>query len=99
MPQLVSCRLGQRVSGPNNTTRIRFDRFRYNEYGWVTPVNGCAISTGEGGAWKTNFSDIEGREDIGVQLDIDASKSNSIYGASNTVQPNALRALILVRAF
>lgn len=84
---------------PNNSSQIRFDRFRYSEYGWITPVNGCSLSTGMGGAWKADFSDVEGREDFGVQLDIDASKSNSIFGASSTVQPQSMRVLILVRAY
>ena len=85
--------------GPNNSSQIRFDRFRYSDYGWITPVNGCSISTGVSGAWKADFSDVEGREDFGVQLDIDASKSNSIFGASSTVQPSSLRALVLIRSF
>ena len=32
-------------------------------------------------------------------LSMDMSKSNSVYGASNTVQPSAMRSLVLVRAF
>lgn len=32
-------------------------------------------------------------------LKMDASRSSAVYGAANTVQPSALRALVLVRAF
>lgn len=32
-------------------------------------------------------------------LKMDASRSSAVYGAANTVQPNSLRALVLVRAY
>lgn len=32
-------------------------------------------------------------------LRMDASRSSAVYGAANTVQPNSLRALVLVRAY
>ena len=32
-------------------------------------------------------------------LSMNMSKSNSVYGASNTVQPQSMRSLVLVRAF
>ena len=45
------------------------------------------------------FARVPGTEMSRTPLHINLQKGNSIYGASNTVQPNALRALILVRAF
>ncbi len=45
------------------------------------------------------FARVPGTEMSRTPLHIDLQKSNSIYGASNTVQPNALRSLTLIRAY
>jgi len=78
---------------------IRFDRFRRSDGAWVSSVSGCAVSNGSSGALKADFSPSLGTEDAGVRLDINASLSDSIYGASNTVQPSSMRALVLIRSY
>lgn len=98
MPQLVSYRLGQRVSGPNIT---------HTQLWTVSNTPGVPENLGDGAIrWK-----IDNTKDVGV-VDINkgsggrlydptfnASLSNSIYGVSDTVQPPSLRVLALIRAF
>ena len=84
---------------PNNSSRIRFDRFRKSDGAWVSSISGCTVTDGASGALKADFSPASGADEIGVQLDISASISNSIYGGANTVQPSSLRALVLIRSF
>ncbi len=84
---------------PNNSSRIRFDRFRKSDGAWVSSISGCTVTDGAAGALKADFAPASGADDIGVQLDISASISNSIYGGANTVQPSSMRALALIRAF
>lgn len=78
---------------------ICLDRFRRSDGAWVSSVSGCAVSNDSSGALKADFSPALVAEDTGVQLDINASLSDSTYGAPNTVQPAAIRALALIRAF
>lgn len=84
---------------PNNTSTIRFDRFRKWEGGWVVPVKGCTVSDGVSEALKADFSNTLGKGEAGAQLDISASMSNAIYGDSETVQPASMRTLALIRAY
>lgn len=72
-------------SVPNNSSTIRFDRFKRNQGAWVSTVRGCEITNGVTGALKADFG-TSGKDDAGIQLDISADMSNSIYGASDTVQ-------------
>lgn len=59
--------------------------------GSLTPI-GLAWGGYERATDQTN-------RDFGTQFDFFASRSSSIYGASDTVQPQSLRALVLIRAF
>ncbi len=65
---------------------------------------GPAEATGEGaisiiGPGVTHVSVNSYGEYPNWALGFDASKSNPIYGRADTVQPNALRALVLIRSF
>ena len=48
---------------------------------------------------EKGFAESEGSAGWGdnAQIDFDASRSNQIYGASETVQPSALRALACIK--
>ena len=81
---------------PNNSSKIGFDRFRRSSGAWVSAVNGCAVTSAPTGALKADFGNT-GKDEDGIQLDISADRSNSLYGASNTVQPKTLRAFCLIR--
>ena len=81
---------------PNNSSAIRFDRFRRSSGAWVSAVNGCAVTSAPTGALKADFGNT-GKDDDGIQLDISADRSNSIYGASDTVQVAGLFAQYLIR--
>lgn len=81
---------------PNNSSKIGFDRFRRSSGAWVSAVNGCAVTSAPTGALKADFGNT-GKDEDGIQLDISADRSNSIYGASNTVQPKTLRGYALIR--
>ena len=59
--------------------------------GSLTPI-GLAWGGYERATDQTN-------RDFGTQFDFYASRSDAIYGASNTVQPQSMRSLVLVRAF
>ena len=59
--------------------------------GSLTPI-GLAWGGYERATDQTN-------RDFGTQFDFYASRSSSIYGNSSTVQPAALRAFVLVRAY
>ena len=98
MPQLVSCRLGQRASGPNIT---------YTQLWTVSNTPGVPESLGDGAIrWK-----IDNTKDVGIaekksglegrlyDMTFNASLSNAIYGGANTVQPAALRELVLIRSY
>ena len=68
--------------------------------GFVTPESGAVCGNGPFAGmrrWVQNFVVTDG-SDSSV-LEFDASLANDQYGASDTVQPNSLRALALIRAF
>lgn len=81
---------------PNNSSKIGFDRFKRSSGAWVSAVSGCSITTGVAGAYKADFSPVS-KDDESTQLNISADRSNSLYGASNTVQPKTLRSYCLIR--
>ncbi len=99
MPQLVSCRLGQRVSGPNMTGGIYFDRFLEASKGFAHGDVSFRDAPGRTGANKINFPDGYQTDQQGVTISLDSSRSSVIYGASETVQPASIRALALIRAY
>lgn len=59
--------------------------------GSLTPI-GLAWGGYERATDQTN-------RDFGTQFDFFASRSSSIYGASDTVQPQSIRALVLIRSY
>ncbi len=68
--------------------------------GFVTPQSGDICGTGPFSnmqRWVQNFVVTDG-SDSSV-LEFDASLANAQYGAADTVQPSALRSLVLIRAF
>ncbi len=68
--------------------------------GFVTPESGAVCGNGPFAGmrrWVQNFVVTDG-SDSSV-LEFDASLANDQYGASDTVQPNSLRALVLIRSF
>ena len=94
----VLSEVGQYVQAglPNNSSKIGFDRFKRSSGAWVSAVSGCSITTGVAGAYKADFSPVS-KDDESTQLNISADRSNSVYGASNTVQPKTLRGYALIR--
>ena len=49
------------------------------------------------GHTQSDFTMVD--ETIPADIGLDANRHDAIYGASNTVQPHALRTLVLIRAF
>lgn len=77
---------------------------RYSEPNMIGSFDGYLdFITAEGACSTENYSNTIPVLDRGVQgnhgIGIDAAKSSVVYGASDTVQPNSLRALALIRAF
>ena len=84
---------------PNNGGSFTVRRVRAGDE--IRPI----ITDLDGGYTKTNtsfFSSLVSVQNESIDVErilYNASKSNAIFGASNTVQPQSMRALILVRAF
>ena len=61
------------------------------------------FKTADGAFSTANYSNTIPVLDRGIQgnhgIEISAAKSNAVFGSSDTVQPNSLRALVLVRAY
>lgn len=68
--------------------------------GFVTPQSGDICGTGPFSGmkrWIQNFVVTEGTDSSVLEFDV--SLANAQYGASDIVQPSALRSLVLIRAF
>lgn len=75
---------------PNITGQVDFENI---EGVWL--VNGCFSATGPSdNKYPSSTNDQNTRQ---TAIDFDASRSSSVYGASNTVQPPALQLIPQIR--
>jgi len=79
---------------PNIPGHLGFDRVSDGD---IQDASGCYRLNGYSStrfAWANN-----GESYRGVSIYMDASRVSDVFGASETVQPSAMRALILMRAY
>lgn len=81
------------------TGEIHFDRFLEASKGFAHGDVLFKDAPGRTGANKINFPDGYKTDQQGVTISLDSSRSSVIYGASDTVQPAALRTLVLIRSY
>ena len=67
----------------------------YQYSGWNESTNGAFTATPTGGGTTSNQGEVLNMKD--TYFDFNASKSNSIYGASDTVQPPALTMRYIIK--
>ena len=84
---------------PNNTGELYFDRFLYEAGGYAYGNGVLRDAPGRTGAHKLDFLDGSETDHQGVTVSLDSYRSSVIYGASETVQPASIRALVLIRSF
>ena len=80
---------------PNITGSVCYEKNGYGTAGNVRIASGpFSVSTNAKG-----YAESGGNAGAGAnaQIDFDTSRSNQIYGASETVQPSALRALACIK--
>ena len=84
---------------PNNTGELYFDRFLYEAGGYAYGNGALRDAPGRTGAHKLDFLDGSETDHQGVTVSLDSYRSSAIYGASDTVQPQSIRALVLIRSY
>lgn len=83
---------------PNITSRVEFRPMSDNQETCTGPTNGFVTYTHNGGnTWANNISRATGNTFANELFTFDASKGNSIYGNSSTVQPPALTMRYIIK--
>ena len=83
---------------PNITSRIEFRPMSDNQETCTGPTNGFVTYTHNGGSnWANSISRATGNTYANELFTFDASKGNSIYGNSSTVQPPALTMRYIIK--
>jgi len=72
-----------------------FGRFSYEDGAYIAPTGAFSREASASNANKVSMSNDS--SDNGILVRLDLQRGNALFGKSSTVQPKAIRAMLLIR--